>query len=108
MAGNFRRIWQHFRTARPGQGFQSLYRDRQTQRSGKYSPQFIVGVVGSVVLMILGLVLVPAPGPGWVIVALGCALLAREFLVVARILDAIEVKLRRWARQGKALVKAGR
>ena len=108
MTGKFRSFWQRFRTAQPGQRFQSLYRDRQSQRTGRYSYQFIISVAGGIVLIIAGLVLVPAPGPGWLIVALGFALLAREFLMVARALDAIEIKLRNWLRWCRGLAKAAR
>ena len=37
--------------------------------------------------MLVGLVLVPLPGPGWVVVALGVALLGTEFAWAARLTD---------------------
>lgn len=51
--------------------------------------------------MLVGLVAVPAPGPGWAIVFVGVGVVAGEFLPVARFLDWVEVRLReaaRWAR----------
>jgi uncharacterized protein (TIGR02611 family) len=44
-----------------------------------------VGVVGAVVLVV-GVVLVPYPGPGWLIVLAGLAILASEFERARRVL----------------------
>jgi len=54
-------------------------------------------IIGGVGLVLAGLVLVPAPGPGWLLVAVGLGLLGSEILSVARFLDASECKLRGWA-----------
>lgn len=48
--------------------------------------------------MAVGIVAVPAPGPGWLIFFLGLGLIAGEFLPVARFMDWAEVRLRRLAR----------
>ena len=52
-------------------------------------------------IVAIGIVGLPAPGPGFLIIALGGALLARESRAVARAMDWLEVRLRRvfhWAR----------
>lgn len=54
-----------------------------------------VGVVGALVV-VLGLVLVPFPGPGWLIVILGLLILASEFTWAQRLLDFVRDKLRAW------------
>jgi uncharacterized protein (TIGR02611 family) len=54
-----------------------------------------VGVLG-VAIMVLGLVLVPLPGPGWLIVFLGLGLLATEFAWAERLLDFGRAKLKAW------------
>ncbi|NYG08611.1 uncharacterized protein (TIGR02611 family) [Phycicoccus badiiscoriae] len=41
--------------------------------------RWVVGIIG-VAVTIGGLILVPAPGPGWVIVFVGVAILASEFV----------------------------
>jgi Putative transmembrane protein (PGPGW) len=62
-----------------------------------------------------GLLMVIAPGPGWLAIFLGLGMLSGELLPVARFLDGIEVRLRkllRWVREawnntpvvGKALI----
>ena len=54
-----------------------------------------VGVVGAVVLVV-GLIAVPAPGPGWLIVFVGLAIWASEFEFAQRLL--------RW---GRARLRSG-
>lgn len=48
--------------------------------------------------MLGGIVAVPGPGPGWLIVFLGLGLVAGEFRPIARFMDWAEVRLRRLAR----------
>jgi len=40
--------------------------------------RIVVGVVGTAIF-VLGLIMVPFPGPGWLVVLLGLAVLASEF-----------------------------
>ncbi|MFZ0160013.1 MAG: TIGR02611 family protein [Kineosporiaceae bacterium] len=54
-----------------------------------------VGVVGALVVL-LGLLLVPFPGPGWLIVILGLLILASEFTWAKRLLDFVQDKVRAW------------
>lgn len=57
----------------------------------------LVGVVGTV-LVILGLIIVPLPGPGWLIVFGGLAVLATEFRWAKRAAHWLRVQLERfWA-----------
>lgn len=51
-----------------------------------------------VAIIAVGVIALPAPGPGTLVLAIGGALMARESLAVARALDWLEVKLRRAAR----------
>lgn len=48
--------------------------------------------------MIGGVIAVPAPGPGWLIILLGLGVIAGESLFFARSMDWVEVSLRRLAR----------
>jgi uncharacterized protein (TIGR02611 family) len=54
-----------------------------------------VGVVGSVVT-VGGLIMVPAPGPGWAVVLLGLVILASEFEFAQRWLDFVKHYVHRW------------
>ena len=56
-----------------------------------------VGVLGTLIVL-LGLVLVPFPGPGWLIVFLGLGILATEFAWAERLLDFGRAKFRAWLR----------
>lgn len=55
----------------------------------------IVGLIGLVVVA-GGLVMVPFPGPGWLVVVLGLAILASEFEPARRLLDFVRDKLVAW------------
>jgi uncharacterized protein (TIGR02611 family) len=54
-----------------------------------------VGIVGGLIV-VLGLALVPLPGPGWLIVFLGLGILATEFAWAERLLDFGRRTLRSW------------
>jgi uncharacterized protein (TIGR02611 family) len=56
-----------------------------------------VGVLG-VAIVLLGLVLVPLPGPGWLIVFVGLGILASEFAWAERLLDYGRSRFRTWLR----------
>jgi uncharacterized protein (TIGR02611 family) len=57
----------------------------------------VVGLVGGAIV-IGGLALVPLPGPGWLIVFLGLALLATEFEWAARVEKFARDRVRAWTR----------
>ena len=55
-------------------------------------------MLGGVLIVLGGIVAVPGPGPGWLIVFLGLGLVAGEFRPIARFMDWAEIRLRRLAR----------
>jgi uncharacterized protein (TIGR02611 family) len=55
----------------------------------------LIAVCG-LVLIALGLLLVPLPGPGWLIVLSGVAVWAIEFAWARRLLRYVRERLRRW------------
>ena len=63
----------------------------------------LVAVVGSLVTLI-GIIAIPAPGPGWALVFIGLAILASEFTWAKRLLAFARREVGRWtswaARQG--------
>lgn len=81
----------------------------RSHRTGQIVYRFVVGLLG-VAITLGGLLLVPLPGPGWLVVLAGLSLLATEFDSARRLLDVARARLRRWtrwlARQGLA-VRAG-
>jgi len=57
--------------------------------------RIIVGVVG-LIIVIVGLIMVPFPGPGWLVVFLGLAVWATEFVWAQRLLQRARHTLETW------------
>ena len=55
----------------------------------------LVYLVGGPALIVAGFVLVPPPGPSYIIIVMGLWMLAGELLILARFFDRVEVRLRR-------------
>src|ERR671921_987904 len=92
--------WRHLKESKPGRRFQDHHCRHQHQDGrGRSSFQVIFNVVGGVMVVGGGLVAVPGPGPGWLIILLGLGTVASESLFFARWLDQVEVKLRGLARR---------
>ena len=67
-----------------------------------------IGIAGGIVVLI-GIIAIPYPGPGWLIVFAGLAILATEFPWAQRLLDRARGKYDAWTEWLKAqslLVKA--
>jgi uncharacterized protein (TIGR02611 family) len=54
-----------------------------------------VGIVGGLVV-VLGLITIPLPGPGWLTVLAGLFILATEFLWAERLLEFTKRHVQRW------------
>ncbi len=54
-----------------------------------------VGVIGTAIVVV-GLVLLPAPGPGWLIIFLGLGVLASEFTWADRLLGWTKARVSQW------------
>jgi len=67
-------------------------------RRGK---RVLIAVSGSIVVLI-GIVLIPYPGPGWLVVFAGFALLATEFEFAAKFLERLKERYEYW----KVLLRA--
>jgi hypothetical protein len=62
-----------------------------------------VGVfVAGWLIVVVGLALVPLPGPGWVIVFVGLSLLSTEFAWAARLKTWVQRQLAKWVDYAKA------
>ena len=57
--------------------------------------KILIGIIGGIVVVI-GLILVPYPGPGWLIVFAGFAILATEFAFAQRVLDSLRKRYGAW------------
>lgn len=60
------------------------------------SKKVAVGIIGGIVVL-AGLVMVPYPGPGWLVVFAGLAILSSEFEFAERLLSFARSKYDAWA-----------
>jgi uncharacterized protein (TIGR02611 family) len=115
MLDHLKEDWRNFKRGKPGRRFKDRYYLSQRRNRGRFTfwRVFNIGVGSGIALG--GLLMVIAPGPGWLAIFLGLGMLGGELLPVARFLDWIEVRLRklvRWVREawnntpavGKALI----
>ncbi|MGA8115474.1 MAG: TIGR02611 family protein [Actinocatenispora sp.] len=67
----------------------------RANRTGRVALKTGVGLLGAV-LIVAGLLLVPLPGPGWLVVIAGLAVLAIEFAWARHLLRFTRRQLHRW------------
>jgi uncharacterized protein (TIGR02611 family) len=67
----------------------------RSRRKVHLAYRVVVGLIGGAIT-VLGLVLIPAPGPGWLVVFLGLAVLASEFEWASRLLGYARHRVGRW------------
>ena len=73
-------------------------RDRvRSTRTGRILLQTIVAIIGTSVIVV-GAILIPLPGPGWLIVFTGLAILAAEFAWAGRLLGFGRRRVEAWWR----------
>ena len=65
------------------------------RRTVDHAYRVCVGIVGGLIVAI-GLVTIPLPGPGWLIVIAGLFVLATEFLLAERLLEFTKRHVKRW------------
>jgi uncharacterized protein (TIGR02611 family) len=95
--------WRYMMRARPGHRFQARHEHRRRQHASPlWKPLYLT--LGTA-LFLLGLVLLVFPGPGFLVIFIGGAMIAEESLWVARSFDALEVKLRKLGGRGRAAWK---
>ena len=79
-----------------GSGVDVLDRIRRTP-SGRMVLKIAIGTLGTLVVG-LGVLLIPFPGPGWAIVILGLAIWALEFAWARNLLEFTKRHVRSWTR----------
>ena len=92
--------WRELRSGEPGRRFRARYERRHSRRRHAGGHKWSLIVAGTLILL-AGIVLLPLPGPGMLVVALGALLIAEESLTVAKLLDALELR-------GRALISRWR
>ena len=94
--------WRQLKESDPGQRFQDRYTRRQETSHGQWDKRSVINIVLGIAIALVGLLLIPAPGPGFIVAFLGLGLLGSEFAPIARALDWAEVKARAvadWAKE---------
>ncbi len=79
----------------------------RSTRTGRLTLQVVIALLGALVVAI-GVVLIPFPGPGWLIVLAGLAIWAIEFVWAQRLLHFTRSQLEmwwRWLRRQNLLVR---
>ena len=98
MFEQLKRDWSSLKRGRPGSRFEEQFERQRKAKSSKVGRA--LRVIAGLIILPVGLFLLPAPGPGFIVVALGAVLIAREFKFAAQLLDRLEVrgrKVARWA-----------
>lgn len=100
MLKKLRTHWKAFKASRPGHRFQDVHERPASNGGGRSSRLRHVGmIVLGILLTAAGVVFLPAPGPGSIVLLAGIGIIASESLMVARFLDRTEVVVRPWARR---------
>lgn len=85
----------------PGQRFRDRYQRRQArhhEQGGRAGPNYkVMYLCLGLVVFLFGIVMFPLPGPGWAICLLGLGLIAGEYILAARLLDGLEILIRKVA-----------
>ena len=102
MIENWREDWRLFKASKPGFRFRDRYRRRQRSGPGGFDFRKALYIVVGLAVAIVSLLLAPLPGPGWGTFFVGLMTLAGELLIVARLLDRVDVTLRGPARRVKS------
>lgn len=61
----------------------------------RHTKRTFIAIAGGLVVLI-GIVMIPYPGPGWLVVFAGLAILATEFAFAARVLEKLRAFYERW------------
>ncbi len=77
-------------------------------RLKRHSRKTAIGVIGGIVL-IAGIIMIPYPGPGWLVVFIGLGILAQEFPWAQKVLDYAKSRYdawQDWLREQSLVIKA--
>jgi uncharacterized membrane protein YdbT with pleckstrin-like domain len=100
MFDQLKKDWEILRENPPGARFQARYKYRKFH-SPPSGLRRILKIAAGIILIPLGIVLWFIPGPGWLVIMVGLALLAGRFRWLSVSLDRLEVIIRRIIPGGK-------
>ena len=86
--------WRRFKQSEPGRRFQDHHHYYQRGYGRKSYLRVLLRIFWGLLVVVGGIIAVPGPGPGWLIILLGLGVIAGESLFFARSIDRVEVSLR--------------
>ncbi|MBD3425174.1 MAG: hypothetical protein GF417_12125 [Candidatus Latescibacteria bacterium] len=92
--------WSIIRENPPGSRFQARFRYRQSDPSGSALKR-VVKTAAGIFLIPLGILLWFIPGPGWLVIFIGLALLAARSRWLSLLLDRAELAVRKMIPGGR-------
>jgi uncharacterized protein (TIGR02611 family) len=90
--------WKDLKDGKPGKRFEDHYRKHHESGGNPMRKVLFIGI--GALIVAAGIFFLPAPGPGFLIIFLGGGLMAQESLRAAKVLDWVELRVRRvldWA-----------
>ena len=87
------KAWEELKRGEPGRRFLSRYERNEHAPAGALHKWSLIAL--GIVLILAGIVFLPLPGPGMLIIAAGAFLMAERSRSAARALDWMEVRVRR-------------
>lgn len=87
--------WKSLKRGKPGRRFQDRYKAHRQAKQKSSTFKRVLFIGGGIILVLVGLFLLVFPGPGMVFVFIGGGLLGAESLLIARLLDRLEVLTRK-------------
>ena len=93
--------WRYLWESEPGKRFQERYQRLKARRTDRPPMMKVLLIIAGIMIIFIGMIFWLIPGSGWAIIILGAALLAGESQTVARMLDWLELKIRKTARSAK-------
>lgn len=101
MIKSLKNTWNKIQQDPPGKRFRRQYKRRQKARESIANRILFIGL--GLIFMVIGVVLLFAPGPGIFFVFVGWGLIAQESYWLAKLLDEFEVYLREWVDWGETI-----
>jgi hypothetical protein len=98
-----RENWRRFKQSEPGHRFQDHHRYQQGHSGSRSCLRGFFGIFGGLLVVAGGIIAVPGPGPGWLVILLGLGMVAGESMFFACLFDQAEVKLRGFIRRAVGL-----
>ena len=98
--------WRELRQGEPGRRFRARYERRHAGVRHAGGRKWSV-ILAGLLIALAGIVLLPLPGPGLLVIALGALLVAEQSLTAARILDSLELRARALIGRWRPLTRSG-